>query len=45
MMRNKSMKEKLVLGQPKENWIYLFIILGGGLIATLIGYFQNGGGL
>jgi hypothetical protein len=39
------MKEKLVPGQSKENWIYLFIFLGGCLVATLIGYFQNGGGL
>jgi hypothetical protein len=39
------MKKKPILGQPKENWIYLFIILGGCFVATLIGYIQNGGGL
>jgi hypothetical protein len=39
------MKDELILGQPKENWICLFIILGGCFIATLIGYLQNGGGL
>jgi hypothetical protein len=39
------MNKVFILGQPKENWIYLFLILGGCFIATLIGYFQNGGGL
>jgi hypothetical protein len=39
------MSYKLILGQPKENWIYLFMILGGCFIASLIGYIQNGGGL
>jgi hypothetical protein len=39
------MKDKLILGQPEENWVCLFITLGGCLIAALIGYFQNGGGL
>jgi hypothetical protein len=39
------MKSKLILGQPKKNWIYLFMILGGGIIAALIGYLKIGGGL
>jgi hypothetical protein len=39
------MKNKLIIGQPKENWVYLFIVLGGCLVAALIGYLQNGGGL
>jgi hypothetical protein len=39
------MKDRLIPGQPKENWTYLFIILGGCLVATLSGYFQSGGGL
>jgi hypothetical protein len=39
------MKEKYILGHPKENWIYLFLILGGCIVVALFGYFQNGGGL
>jgi hypothetical protein len=39
------MKNEVILRQPKENWIYLSIILGGCVAATLIGYIQSGGGL
>jgi hypothetical protein len=39
------MKEKYILGQPRENWIYLFLAFSGCIVVALFGYFQNGGGL
>jgi hypothetical protein len=31
--------------QPKENWIYLLMILGGCVVAILLGILFDGGGL
>jgi len=39
------MKDTVILGQPKENWMYLFILLGGGILTAVIGTTLNGGGV
>lgn len=40
-----AMKNKLILGCPKENLTGPLIITGEYLIIALIGYFQDGGGV